>query len=72
MIQRVELPVQFASVAPMFRIGREDSRFVDSYEVVEGVDERTNLAAMNWEDFEHLIRELFEAESAEREGRVER
>jgi len=65
-IQRVELSVQFAPVARMLRIGREDSRFVDSYEVVEGVDERRNLATMDWEDFEHLIRELFELEFAER------
>ena len=26
------------------------------------IDEETNLAAMDWQDFEHLIRELFEKE----------
>lgn len=49
-------------IAPIMKLDREDSRFVESYEVVDGLNEYTNLAAMDWEDFEHLIRELFEAE----------
>ena len=51
-----------APIAPVLRISREDKRFVASHEVVGQLDERTNLAAMDWEDFEHLIRELFEKE----------
>lgn len=34
------------------------------------LDETTNLAAMDWEDFEHLIRELFEQEFAQAGGEV--
>jgi restriction system protein len=49
-------------IAPVLKINREDKRFVASHEVVGQLDERTNLAAMDWEDFEHLIRELFEKE----------
>ncbi|MCM3439361.1 restriction endonuclease [Metabacillus halosaccharovorans] len=49
-------------IAPIQNINREDSRFVDSYSVTGNVDEDTNLAAMDWQDFEHLIRELFEKE----------
>ena len=49
-------------IAPVLKINREDKRFVASYEVAGQLDERTNLAAMDWEDFEHLIRELFEKE----------
>lgn len=49
-------------IAPILKINREDSRFVDAYNVTGKVDEDTNLAAMDWKDFEHLIRELFEKE----------
>lgn len=45
-------------------MNREDPRFIDGQPVVGGLDDRTNLAAMHWEDFEHLIRELFEKEFA--------
>lgn len=33
-------------------------------------DGTTNLASMSWEDFEHLVRELFEKEFASRGGEV--
>ena len=49
-------------IAPVLKINREDKRFVPSHEVAGQLDERTNLAAMDWEEFEHLIRELFEKE----------
>lgn len=49
-------------IAPILKIQKEDSRFVDAYSVTGEVDEDTNLAAMDWQDFEHLIRELFEKE----------
>lgn len=35
---------------------------MESMEVAHRVREGTNLAAIGWEDFEHLIREIFEAE----------
>jgi restriction system protein len=53
-----------APVAPIMRINRQDKRFIDSYEVAASMNEGTNLAAMDWEDFEHLVRELFEKEFA--------
>ena len=59
-----------APVAPLLRINREDSRFVDSYDVADSIQEGDNLAAMDWEDFEHLIRELFEKEFAKEGGDV--
>jgi restriction system protein len=49
-------------IAPVLKTSRDDKRFVASHEVVGQLDERFNLAAMDWEDFEHLIRELFEKE----------
>jgi restriction system protein len=49
-------------IAPVLKINRDDKRFIASHEVAGRLDERFNLAAMDWEDFEHLIRELFEKE----------
>jgi len=51
-----------APIAPIAKINREDKRFVTPYDVADTVDERTNLAAMDWKDFENLIREIFEKE----------
>lgn len=61
---------QLAPVAPLARIEKEDARFVEGYAVAEGLDEGENIAAMDWEDFEHLIRELFEKEFASSGGEV--
>ena len=52
------------AVAPLLVMSREDKRFVESRAVADSIAEGDNLAAMDWEDFEHLIRELFEAEFA--------
>lgn len=49
-------------VAPVLVLDREDKRFIEGYKVVDGLQEGDNLAAMDWEDFEHLVRELFEKE----------
>jgi len=51
-----------APVAPVLRIERADKRFIQSYAVADSLHEGNNLAAMDWEDFEHLVRELFEKE----------
>lgn len=47
-------------VAPIMQLNKEDKRFVESYDVAKNIDVGTNLAAMDWQDFENLIRELFE------------
>lgn len=57
-------------IAPILVIDREDKRFVDSYAVAGDLDETVNLAAMDWEDFEHLVREVFEKEFASSGGEV--
>jgi restriction system protein len=57
-------------IQPILQISRYDKRFVDSYEVAKDIDTSTNLAAMDWEDFEHLIRELFEKEFQVNGGEV--
>jgi restriction system protein len=57
-------------VAPVMAMEKEDKRFVESYAVAQTLDEGSNLALMDWEDFEHLIRELFEKEFAAAGGEV--
>lgn len=57
-------------IPPVMDLDRDDERFVDGKEVAGGFDESTNLASIPWEDFEHLIRELFEKEFLSRGGEV--
>ena len=52
--------LEFTPVAPIIRLDTNDPRFVDAKEVLARMPEGENLAAMDWEDFEHLCRELFE------------
>ena len=57
-------------VPPIMQLRREDGRFVSAYEVANTLDGSVNLAAMDWEDFEHLIREIFEQEFSSSGGEV--
>ena len=57
-------------VAPIVQMRREDGRFVSAREIANTLDDSVNLAAMDWEDFEHFIRELFELEFATGGGEV--
>ncbi len=57
-------------VAPVVLMSREDDRFIDGYVVTNKLDETINLAAINWQDFENLIREIFEQEFNNNGGEV--
>jgi restriction system protein len=57
-------------VRPILQLDTKDERFVPSHEVADGLDSSVNLAAMDWEEFEHLIRELFEKEFSSDESEV--
>lgn len=57
-------------VAPIMNINKEDRRFVSPYDVVNKLDEGENLAAMDWQDFENLIREIFHKEFSSSGGEV--
>lgn len=48
------------AIKPIMFLNKEDRRFIESYNVAENIDVGTNLAAIDWQDFENLIRELFE------------
>jgi restriction system protein len=61
---------ELTPVRPILTINREDHRFVEGYAVADSLDDRTNLAAMDWLDFENLIRELFEKEFSKNGGEV--
>jgi len=49
-------------VRPIFELNKEDKRFVQSKNV--SIEDEANLAAMPWEDFEHLVAQIFEWEFA--------
>jgi restriction system protein len=57
-------------VAPIMQMCKDDRRFIPSYGVADQLREGFNLAAMDWEDFEHLIREIFEKEFTSSGGEV--
>lgn len=58
------------AVAPIMRIDRTDRRFIEAYGVAEDLTNTVNVAAMPWEDFEHLVREVFGKEFAQYGGDV--
>jgi len=49
-------------IRPIFTLNKDDERVVDSKDVDSLMDAESNLAAMEWEDFEHLVAQLFEWE----------
>jgi restriction system protein len=57
-------------IAPILLMCRDDRRFIPSYGVSDQLHEGFNLASMDWEDFEHLIREIFEKEFTSSGGEV--
>ncbi len=57
-------------VRPILQLNKEDKRFVPSYGVAAELDDSVNLAAMDWLDFENLIREMFEKEFSQNGGEV--
>ena len=60
--------VDISPITPILTFNKKDRRFVEGKDVE--VNQGTNLAAMHWEDFEHLVRELFEMEFARNGGEV--
>jgi len=58
------------AIRPILELDKSDRRFKDHYNVAGNLDSGFNLAAMDWEDFEHLVRELFEKEFAKNGGEV--
>jgi Restriction endonuclease len=57
-------------IEPSIRLDKEDERFVAGRDVLDGMAQGQNLAAMDWQDFEHLIRELLAKEFADKNAEV--
>lgn len=51
---------EIVPVQPIIVFDKNDPRFVDGYDVISHVEAETNLATIDWQDFENLIRDLFE------------
>lgn len=60
-LRGVETPSyeQISPVRPLLNFDRDDRRIVQARAIVDRLSAATNLAAMDWEDFEHIVRELF-------------
>lgn len=56
-------------ILPIINLNLNDKRFINSRAELDNLND-TNLALMDWEDFEHLIRELFEKEFKSSGGEV--
>ncbi|WP_019123772.1 restriction endonuclease [Brevibacillus massiliensis] len=51
--------INLGPVKPIMNINTDDSRFVESKDVLSELNSYENLATMPWEEFEHLVRGLF-------------
>jgi restriction system protein len=49
-------------IRPIFVLNRDDKRIVQERDVAQELETEANIASMPWEDFEHLVRQLFEWE----------
>ena len=52
--------LEIVPIRPILKLETKDSRFVEAIPVIDAMAAQANLAAMDWQLFEHLIRELFE------------
>lgn len=57
-------------IKPILKINKTDKRFTSHYDIADNIDQSTNLASMDWQDFEHLIREVFAKEFSSNGGEV--
>ncbi len=60
--------IDISPIQPVLIFNKNDCRFIEGKAVQ--MSSGTNLASMDWEDFEHLVRELFELEFSRNGGEV--
>jgi restriction system protein len=53
---------EIVPIEPSIRLDKRDDRFVEGKEILEGMAQGQNLATIDWQEFEHLIRELLAKE----------
>ncbi|MEI3528851.1 MAG: restriction endonuclease [Alistipes sp.] len=59
---------ELSPIAPIIMFEKNDKRFVLSHNI--DIDDSVNLAEIGWEDFEHLVREIFDLEFNTNGGEV--
>jgi restriction system protein len=52
--------IQYIPIKPIVNIQKNDKRFIQSKEILNNIDDSSNIALMDWGEFEHLVRELFQ------------
>jgi len=62
--------IDIIPVTPILSLNKKDKRFIVTKEVIDNISNETNLASMDWQDFESLIAELFQKEFAEKNAEV--
>ncbi|GAE36461.1 restriction endonuclease [Halalkalibacter akibai] len=50
----------FSPIRPIIAMDKYDKRFIESKEILANINSIPNIATMDWNDFEHLIGQLFE------------
>lgn len=60
--------IDISPIVPILTFNKTDHRFIESHSVA--IDSGTNIASIDWADFEHLVRELFEKEFSANGGEV--
>lgn len=59
-----------AAITPLIQFDKHDKRIIEGRNVIGDIDNTQNLAAMDWQDFEHLVREILEKEFSSNQGEV--
>lgn len=60
--------IDLTPIQPVLSFNKEDGRFIESHKV--DTYSGTNLASMDWQDFEHLVRQVLELEFGKNGGEV--
>lgn len=62
--------VDIIPITPVMSLNKKDKRFIETKQVLSELGNETNLASMDWQDFESLIAELFTKEFEKEGGEV--
>ncbi len=62
--------INISAVNPILEFDKNDNRFVVAENVIDNFENSTNLATMDWEKFEYLVRDLFGKMFSEHGGEV--
>ena len=54
--------IDIIPIVPVMIMNMEDKRFIETKKVIDATENFSNLASMDWQDFESLIAELFQKE----------